>query len=165
MSYLTLTHISFELTNNEFPVEEHLGLYNFFKSLLKRLYLQTFLTEEILLYTVELFRLVLAKAEQADVAFSQEQDSIFKVFMTCFFISTKFNDEVNYISIEDLAYIAHSQVRSIKAVELVILKDVLDWKLVSLKEVDENGAFRFFNWNYYQVVSDFKNKLFRNLGF
>jgi Cyclin, N-terminal domain len=126
-SYLSFTH---GLTN--FSIEQEIESYNFFKTKLKRLYVQNFLTEGVLLYSVELFRLVLEKSEQAEVTFSSKHDSLFKVFVVCFFIANKFNDELHFISAEDLAYIAHSKLKTVKALELAILCDVLNWKLVSL---------------------------------
>lgn len=155
---LEITRSYLAFVDSKAGPQELMETYNFFRAKCKRLFVQTFLTEAILLYSIELYRQVLSKAEQAEVTFSSDQDALFKVFVVCFFISNKFNDELHFISAEDLAYMAHSHLKTVKNLEIVILGDVLNWKLVSLQK-DRSGEYPFLKWDYVTVVRKFKEEI------
>jgi len=72
---------------------------------MKRLFAQTFLTSEALLIAVELFRKVLVHSDQSDSGFDLRKDSLFKVFIVCYFIAIKYMDEFNFITASDAAYL------------------------------------------------------------
>jgi hypothetical protein len=154
---ITLTQASFDFTedSDNYSMEDYFGYYNHLKSKFKRLFVQEFHTKHILLYSMELFRKVLDNAEQTGTTFNMANDSLFKIYIVCFFIANKFVDEMHYISADDLSYIAHTSEKVIKSLEIALLNDVLGWKLLDLKNRDSKGRYIFMKWDYRQVVRSF----------
>ena len=87
---------------------------------------------------------------------------LFTVYIGCYLIATKFIDEKSYVSIKDLAFMAHSTEKRIKIIEKALLEDFLDWKVLNLKSIDSKGNFKFLNWNYKRLVDSF-DKIFADI--
>lgn len=160
---ITLTQASFdfdeydEVASSQSTSENYLNYFNHMKSKFKRLFVQDFHSKEILMFSMELFRKVLNHAEKTDTQFSMKNDSLFKIYMVCFFIGNKFVDEMHYISAEDLAYIAHTSEKVIKSLEIALLSDVLGWNILNLRQCDKQGNYMFLRWDYNHVVKSFKS--------
>lgn len=122
---------------------------------MKRLFAQTFLTSEALLIAVELFRKVLVHSDQSDSGFDLRKDSLFKVFIVCYFIAIKYMDEFNFITASDAAYLWYSSEKTFLQLEVAILDEILDWKLVDLSSKDKNGQYTFLKWDYTYVIRSF----------
>jgi Cyclin, N-terminal domain len=90
----------------------------------------------MLLFAMEIFKRVLTRSKKCGTTFNIQNNSVFKIFIVCFSLSAKFLDDMNFISIEDLAYLDDSDSKLIKILEYSILNDVLNWKVINLKRVD-----------------------------
>jgi hypothetical protein len=160
---ITLTQSSFDYAESGpdgqslgYTTEEYLTYYKHMCSKFKRLFVQEFHTKEILMFSMELYRKVLKNATATGTEFNRMNDSLFKIFVVCFFIANKFVDEMHYISADDLAYMAHTKESVVKSLEIALLNDVLGWSMLDLKKKDSKGRYRFLRWDYRHVVKSFQ---------
>jgi hypothetical protein len=156
---VTLTQASFDFdesgkySKTKIPsVDTYIMLYDHLKSKFKRLFSQNFVNVELLLFSMSLFQKVLKNADAAEILFSLKNDSIFKIFLVCFFLANKFTDELRFISASDMAYMAHSSESFVKSLEIALLNDILGWRLLELRKINENGEYTFMDWDYRYTV-------------
>ena len=143
---VTLTQASFDFdesgkySKTKIPsVDTYIMLYDHLKSKFKRLFGQKFLKKEILLFSVDLIKRVFKNSKKHATLFSIKNNSIFKMFVICFSLANKFTEERTFISMEDIAYMAETQVEMVKALERTLLFNVFKWRIIELKNVDPDG--------------------------
>lgn len=73
----------------------------------------------------------------------------------CYIIANKYMDEINFITAPDAAYLCYSSEKTLHSLELAILDQILDWRLVDLKSKDKNGDYLFLKWDYNFVIKSF----------
>lgn len=64
-------------------------------------------------------------------------------------------DEINFITAQDAAYLGYSSEKTLLQLEVAILDEILNWRLVDLSAKDRQGEYLFLKWDYTYVIKSF----------